>query len=46
MARSKATMWGGAEWDVALVGAHGAGPVSTAHGLQLTVTEGLKHPDG
>ena len=35
----------GADWDVALVSAHGAGPVSTAHGLQLTVTEGLGHPD-
>lgn len=36
---------GGADWDVALVGAHGAGVVTGSHGLQLTVTEGLSHPD-
>lgn len=32
-------------WDVALVGATGAGMVSTAHGLRLEVTEGLGRPD-
>ncbi len=36
---------GGADWDVALVGAHGAGTVTASHGLQLTVTEGLGHPE-
>ena len=36
---------GGADWDVALVGAHGAGVVTAAHGLQLTVTEGMGHPE-
>ena len=36
---------GGADWDVALVGAHGAGVVTGSHGLQLTVTERLSHPD-
>lgn len=32
-------------WDVALVGATGAGTVTTAHGLQLSVTDGLGRPD-
>jgi len=36
---------GGAAWDVALVGAHGAGRVAGSHGLQLTVAEGVGHPD-
>lgn len=36
---------GGADWDVVLVGAHGVGVVTGSHGLQLTVTERLSHPD-
>ena len=34
-----------AGWDVALVGAHGPGEVVAAHGLRLSLTEGLGHPD-
>jgi putative intracellular protease/amidase len=34
-----------ASLDVALVGAHGPGQVVAAHGLRLSVTEGLGRPD-
>ncbi len=34
-----------ASWDVAMVGAHGPGEVVAAHGLRLSVTDGLGHPD-
>jgi transcriptional regulator GlxA family with amidase domain len=34
-----------AGWEVALVGAHGPGEVVAAHGLRLSVAEGLGRPD-
>ncbi len=34
-----------AGWDVALVGAHGPGEVVAAHGLRLSLAEGLGRPD-
>ncbi len=36
----------GVPWDVALVGAHGAGEVVGAHGLRVPVRQGLGRPDG
>jgi transcriptional regulator GlxA family with amidase domain len=35
----------GADWDVALVGAHGPGEVRGSHGLRVAVSEGLGSPD-
>jgi transcriptional regulator GlxA family with amidase domain len=35
----------GADWDVALAGAAGAGTITAHHGLRLAVTEPLGHPD-
>jgi transcriptional regulator GlxA family with amidase domain len=35
----------GADWDVALVGAHGPGELRGAHGLRVAVAEGLGRPD-
>jgi putative intracellular protease/amidase len=35
----------GAGWDVALVGARGAGFVAGSHGLRVEVAEGLGRPD-
>jgi putative intracellular protease/amidase len=41
--RNASQMGADAGWDVALVGAHGE--VIAAHGLRLSATDGLGHPD-
>ena len=35
----------GADWEVALVGAHGAGEVTAHHGLRMSVSQALGRPD-
>ncbi len=43
--RNANQMGADAGWDVALVGAHGPGEVVAAHGLRLSLTDSLGHPD-
>ena len=43
--RNANQMGADAGWDVALVGEHGPGEVVAAHGLRLSLTDSLGHPD-